>query len=76
MTLLIDLIWFLKIKIFIIIREVKYDDVHKLYIFGSEDHLFISKANGYVEKDKIKATKGRKKGSNVLIKQLDPFSFI
>lgn len=27
------------------------DHVHKLYIYGSEDHLFISKAQGYVEKD-------------------------
>ncbi|KDR95645.1 Pimeloyl-ACP methyl ester carboxylesterase [Peptoclostridium litorale DSM 5388] len=32
-------------------REVKNDAIKKLYIFGSEDHLFISKAKGYVEKD-------------------------
>ena len=33
-------------------REIKDDNISKLYIFGSEDHLFISKANSYVEKDK------------------------
>ena len=33
-------------------RIIKDDNISKLYIFGSEDHLFISKANGYVEKDK------------------------
>ncbi len=32
--------------------EVNDDKVHKLYIFGSEDHLFISKAQDYVNKDK------------------------
>ena len=26
-------------------RDIKGDDISKLYIFGSEDHLFISKAN-------------------------------
>lgn len=33
-------------------RDIKEDNISKLYIFGSEDHLFISKANKYVEKDK------------------------
>ena len=33
-------------------RIIKDDNISKLYIFGSEDHLFISKANGYIEKDK------------------------
>lgn len=32
-------------------REIKKDYIKKLYIFGSQDHLFISKAKGYVEKD-------------------------
>lgn len=31
--------------------EPQNDNVKKLYIFGSEDHLFISKAEGYVKKD-------------------------
>jgi len=31
--------------------ENSNDDLNKLYIFGSEDHLFISKAQGYVDKD-------------------------
>lgn len=33
-------------------RTVKYDNIAKLYVFGSEDHLFISKAHSYIEKDK------------------------
>lgn len=33
-------------------REVKDDNISKLYIFGSEDHLFISKANSYIDKDR------------------------
>ena len=32
-------------------RDIKNDLIKKLYVFGSEDHLFISKANEYVEKD-------------------------
>jgi len=31
--------------------EIHNDHVNKLYVFGSEDHLFISKAQGYVNKD-------------------------
>lgn len=30
---------------------VQNDNAEKLYLFGSEDHLFISKAQGYVDKD-------------------------
>lgn len=47
--------WFnliLKNKDFYDSIEAKNDNILKLYIFGSEDHLFISKANSYIEKDK------------------------
>jgi len=31
--------------------EIANDHVNKLYLFGSEDHLFISKAQEYIDKD-------------------------
>ncbi len=36
---------------FYVHRCVKVDQVRKLYLFGSEDYLFINKAQGYVDKD-------------------------